>query len=246
MDNLSVHLTKQPCERKSSSHQLSFLGSWRGESLTKTNKRKTLFAVILAVAISLSASLTKTFRVNSRLYVGLILTIVVAPLASCFYTLFDRTANLPLSPETIALLKAGRASSSDYYVNSHYFFAGVGPHISFLIVLIGLALYFYKDSKIDFVWAAPIGYAAAKIYWLCNVISDDEFNQPVYWAIVLVVVLLTAVIIGSFKFWMDRKFHKYDGNLKTYEGLVKLKGMIPEEERLALMEKVLLQIRNFN
>ncbi len=210
-----------------------------------TTKLKQQIVASLDAVAGLSV-MGKTLSCNSRLYCGLVLLLVVAPLTNCFYLLFDSSVGFPLTPEVIAAYKAGLPPDGQwYYVNWHFFFSGMGPHIFVITSLIGVFLLFPVNNLVSYSIAVPLSYEVGKVFWLTTVTTDAEFNQVAPGAFILLALLLVGVCMLSFRFWMDRKFHKYDGICKRIEGLKKLKGLMDESERLALLDNEYSALRSF-
>jgi len=252
MENQFFHQTKTQCEKQVGLRSLFYRWpqSLQRPLLTtgKRNSRKSWVrknVVSLDAVVGLFVTSGKTLGVNSRLYCGLILLLVVAPLTNCLYLLFDSSIGFPLSEEVIVGYKAGLpVEGSWYYVNWHYFLSGIGPHLFSITSLVGIFLMFPVRNVSSYSIAIPLGFEVGKVIWLSTVMSDAEFNQIVPSSFLLLGALISFVVMLSARFWMDRKFHKYDGICARILGLINAPGIDPSM-RSKYIDQELKNLRDF-
>jgi hypothetical protein len=211
---------------------------------SRLNLKRSISAAYQGVERGLA--ITKTFKVNNRLYAGLFLLLVVAPFTSCIYTFFDSSVGFPISPDILRAVREGNPPEGFwYYVNWYYFFISICPHLFTVTSLVGIFLLFPVRHVPSYGIAAPLGYEVSKIIWLSTVESNAEFNQLVPLSILLSGVLLTVIVMLSARFWMDRKFHKYDGIMARIIGLIDAPGIDPDT-RKKHMKTVFSELKNIH
>lgn len=167
---------------------------------------------------ALAASLS-----GGRIYLGLVLMLVVAPLAGVGYQLFDQ----------------GVRVQGWFYVNSFYLFFELCPHISLLSVLTGIFFLFPEKSKRAFFLIIPAGFHIAKMLWLIMADSNEDFYRIVPSSIFVTGILFALVLFITFDWLTSLHFHKKARHYAAYEGLMELDAMgaISESELLVNLRK---------
>jgi hypothetical protein len=197
-------------ERKSLVSLFSWLWLWAPGlcTLVKTSRWSRAFARALKeVRVGLHVlSLTTLSNLNVRIFVGLGVMGVVAPLSACFYMLFDRVDYV----------------QDWYHVNYFHLFFLLGPHLFILSGVVGAWFLFPQGSKRAYALVVPAGYTIAKILWLIQCSSNEDF-----WSVVPLSFILTGVLISAFLFisldWLaHNKFHREDAYQARMDNLVKL------------------------
>lgn len=148
--------------------------------------------VALEALLGLNA-LVLSLAANKRLYVGLILIGVVAPLSGVSYMLFDRTVMV----------------EGWYYVNNFYLFLVLGPSITQVCLLLGVYHLFPRKSKRAFLLTIPMGFSVGKIIWLITVTSNEELHSLTPANIILVGGLVSFVVMFSIEWFAWRNEHRF-------------------------------------
>jgi hypothetical protein len=129
---------------------------------------------------------------NKRIFIGLGLMGVVAPLAACFYMMFDRV----------------QVDADWYYLNYFHLFFVLGPHIAYIVAFVGIFYLFPFMSKRSYLMALPTGWNIAKILWLISANSNETFWQPVPKSMYLICGLIALVFYLTHDWLTWRFFHR--------------------------------------
>jgi hypothetical protein len=173
---------------------------------------------ILAILHALACSAT----VNMRIYAGLVMVWVLAPLASCIYQLYNPTADM---------------DPGWYHINGYYFFHALGPYISLFIGLVGLYFVFPPSRRTFLISVPTIGWAIAKIIKIILCTSNDDWHANISIPVFIAGVCSSMVLLISVDWFAWRKYHKFDGNMCRLEGLVSISSM-PEKEKQILKNEI--------
>lgn len=155
-----------------------------------------------------------------RIYLGLALILVAAPLSGAAYQLFDITV----------------IDHSWYYRTYFDFFLILGPYLTICLCLIGTSLLFPQDSVRAYFLLPPLALYVSKILWLCVAESNNDFNA--FWQAIPYYFFLTGAIIAftlifTFNFLMTLHFHKREGTIARILGILDCPG-IEDSERLRI------------
>jgi hypothetical protein len=175
-------------------------------------------------------ALVMTSTANARIYVGLGLMGVIAPLAACAYLLFDR----------------GEVDSSWYHLNYFHLLFLLGPHLFELFCLLGAFLLFPQGSKRAYLIAIPAGYVLAKIVWLISVTNNQEFWQVVPSSFVLGGIAISGVVLKIMNWLTWRQFHAVDSFEAKQKGLYQIANDLPAEKYRSMMQETLRNKYEFN
>lgn len=170
-----------------------------------------------------------TLQANRRIYASILLMLVIAPLTSVAYLLFDRKEIV----------------EGWYYTNLFFFLYVMGPKLSEVFILTGIFILFPADSRRAWVLVIPLGLTASKMLWLSTVSSNEEFHQVVPMFFVVAAALISIVWLFTFNWLMHRQFHQFDALCKRIL-LIKDATAVPAETRLALMEPEVEKLRDFH
>ena len=146
-------------------------------------------------------ALADSATVNKRLFVGLVLIGIMAPLAGCFYLLFDKTDSV----------------EGWYYVNNFYLLLVLGPSFKEIVVFVGVYHLFPKDSKRAYLLSIPMGFSIGKILWLLTITSNDQFHSITPFDFVFTGVVISAGLFFSIDWLIWRWSHRamaFDARLK--------------------------------
>lgn len=222
---------QQTCERQSygghSSFSLPVLrgGLWHVammRSLTAMYHQlpHRIASVTSEILVSRNA-LTSSVSVNWRIYTGLVLIGVVAPVALTFYKLFDATV----------------INSDWFHLNFFYLFFNIGPCLSQAFLIIGVYhLFPYGDWKAK-ILIVPLSFNVAKLFTNIVATSNQEYHNVQWYT-----WLCAPVAIITFFYLMDkfcwRKYHDFDGKMARLSGLVSISSM-PQDEKERLNGEIL-------
>lgn len=189
----------QLCESTSTLSDSSRSSFWRlahGHFTQSMHKLRQLTAPVLkGVLAGLHAlAMVSNNTINTRIFVGLGLMGVVAPLSACFYMLFDRVDFV----------------QGWYHVNYFHLFFLLGPHLFLFFCLAGCFLLFPQGGKRTYMLAVPLGYNIAKIIWLTMASSNSDFWAVVPASLILIGVLISLVLFLAFGWLAQNKFHRED------------------------------------
>lgn len=144
-----------------------------------------------------------------------LMLLAMAPISEVFFRLFDRSAGDP----------------SDYW-NAFYFFQSAGPHLSGLLVATAFFL-LLNDKMKD--WAIlPGTYKLAKIIWLTQVSTNQQYHQFVPWGFLLIGLTTALVWFMTIEYLLSLHFHKREGIIARIIGIMTAPGISAEDkERIA-------------
>jgi hypothetical protein len=227
-------LNKPLCEKEESllSHLLLQLQSLWQSILTShsLHVNQDFRTGLVAFLIPLKASVTEVVT-NQRHAVGIIFLLVIAPLSSVAYQLFDPSVRV----------------DSWYYANNYYFFFVISNYLMLAFASVGIFLLFpqkYKTSYLATVW--PLGYALSKlIFYSFFVNSNEQFHQGSHWVLLLSGLFIAIGLLLSADYLAYRKYHLKDGNIARWKGIIAMKG-ISAEDKMRLLENQSLELENFN
>lgn len=166
---------------------------------------------------------------NKRLFIGLGLMGVVAPLAGCFYMLFDRVA----------------VDHGWYYLNYFHLFFVLGPHIAYIFAFAGVFYLFPFGCKRSYLMALPTGWNIAKILWLISATSNAAFWQPVPKSMYLIGALIALVLYLTHDWLTWRFFHRVDSFKARERGLYQIVNDMPPEKFVSMWKVYYEQKNNF-
>ena len=231
-----VHFKQKPlCEKRS---LLSHLSLWLRVhgfftvvrttkfchlKMTIAHAHKALHAGLVALQLALLA------QINRRVYVGLFLMGVIAPVSACFYMLFDRVAFV----------------EGWYHVNYFHLFFLLGPHLFITSCLAGAFLLFPEGSKRAYMLSIPMGYNVAKIIWLIMATSNQDFWAVVPSSILLIGILISTVLFFTLDWLAKRKFHREDAYKARMDNLVKLADEFDDAKFKSMVKTVWQDEKSF-
>jgi hypothetical protein len=166
---------------------------------------KDLSAGLLALLFAATA--------NRRIYFGLVLMFVCAPLAYCWYALFDRAHHIP----------------GWYHVNYFHLFFLIRVQLAFSVFLIGL-YYFLPVDKRTKLLSIPLGYLlmsiAANVMATCN----EDIWRIGSLSLFAAGVCLSLVLFFGLDYFTHRRFHQQDRYEARLEGIFQIAEDLPAEK----------------
>lgn len=162
---------------------------------------------------------------SKRIYLGLFLILVVAPLSGVTYQLFDIT----------------HIDYAWFYRTYYDFFLVLGPYFCICICLVGATLLLPQDSKAAYFLLFPLALYIGKIIWMIGAETNEEFNA--FWQIIPYYFFLTGAIIAfilhiTFNWLMSLHFHKREGTIARILGIIDTPGLTDTERiTIARQEK---------
>jgi hypothetical protein len=166
---------------------------------------------------------------NKRIFIGLGLMGVVAPLAACLYLLFDRV----------------EVDKGWYYLNYFHLFFVLGPHIAYIVAFVGIFYLFPFMSKRSYLMALPTGWNIAKIVWLISATSNEAFWQPVPKSLYLIGGLVALVFYLTHDWLTWRFFHRFDSFKAREKGLYQIVNDVPADKFVSMWKVYYEQKNNF-
>lgn len=143
---------------------------------------------------------------------------VVAPLASCFYMLFDR----------------GAYDATWYYVNYFHLFLTLAPSLSLMATIVGIWFLFPYRFPRGYALAVPAGFTLGKILWLIQCTSNEDFYAIVPASFVLIGALISVFLFIASDWLVHNVFHRehaFERRLGTlYNGAKVLPGEVFKEQ----------------
>lgn len=203
---------------------------------TSTSILKRLLAALALVRVLREAraglvAINLTLSSNKRIFLGVILLLVVAPLSGVLYQLFDDSVE----------------DEKWFYLNYYQLFFQLGPYFCICLCLLGATLFLPQDSVRAYFFLPPLGFYIAKILWLCMVRSNEEFAQ--FLTIVPYYFLFTSFLVGwvlifTFNWLTSLHFHKIEGTKARIIGIIDAPG-ITAEDKVRIAQDEIQKLRAF-
>jgi len=197
---------KQPLACESTSNPLPWPLPWRWLSSPGTpvlRKMSRPLPAALRAALDFLATLSHTLQANHRLYLAIILMLVLAPLASVGYMLFDSKVVVP----------------GWYYQSYYYLFYVLCPWLTVILFSTGLFLTFPAGTRRAWFTTVPVTTAISKILWLCTITSNEDFHHVVPTYFLLVALFLALLWLFLIDWLMSRQYHGIDALIARMDGL---------------------------
>jgi hypothetical protein len=148
--------------------------------------------------------------VNHRIYVGLVIMFVVAPLSYCWYALFDRALHI----------------HGWYHVNYFHLFFLIRFQIAFSVFLIGLYHFLPKEPRVK-ILAIPLGFLFMSIAVNVMATSNADIWRIADLSLWAAGACLSMVIFYASDYLTHRKFHQADAFEKRFDTIAQAEGMLP-------------------
>jgi hypothetical protein len=142
-------------------------------------------------------------QVNRRIFVGLVLIGVVAPVAGSIYTLF--------SHQTV--------SEDWFYLNWFNLFLVLGPPLKNVFFAWGVFYLFPEGSKRAWIIALPMGEEIGKILWLLSITNNEQFWSIAPWHVYVTGICLAVFLLVISEFLTFRFHHRQLKYESTLQGL---------------------------
>lgn len=166
--------------------------------------------------------------VNRRIYSGLMLMFVVAPLSYCWYVLFDRSHHIP----------------GWYHVNFFYLFFLIRFQIAFAVFFIGLYHYLPRDRRTKLL-AIPLGFLFMSIAGNVMASSNEDIHMIGSLSLWAAGVCLALVIFYGCDYFAHRKFHQADKFEPRLDGIYNVIRELPAEKIVSMFETTWREKKEF-
>lgn len=189
--------------------------------------------------LAMIQGMVKSRLLNGRIFIVLTL-FGFSPFAACLHMLFDRK----------------QVVAGWYHGNYFHLLNLLGPYLFFLVVLIGICLLippkqktfkvFKKslDIQLSRIMFIPIGITIAKLIWLYNTKSNEDFWSIPNWSYFGVGLFVGYISYLLIEWLTWRKYHAFDGLVASILGLYEID--ISEEIRREKVKPLLKELREFH
>lgn len=174
-------------------------------------------------------ALINSSTVNNRIYVGLGLMLVCAPLSYCTYAIFDRDTHIP----------------SWYHINYFHLFFLIRFQIAFSVLFIGLYHYLGQSRRVK-ILSIPLGFLFMSI--AVNVMAES--NEDI-WRIANISlwgagICLSLTLFYGLDYFAWRKYHRADSFEARQKGLYQIADSVDAKKWKSMMMDTLRQKYEFN
>lgn len=167
---------------------------------------------------------------NNRYTAGIVFLLIIAPLSSVFYYLFNPAVFI----------------ENWYYTAPYYLWYTLSPYLMLGFASVGIFLLFPQKCKTSYlatVW--PLGYAIAKITYLSLfVTTNEQFHAAAPWFLLLTGVLIAISLLLTTNYLLYRKYHLKHGTIARIMGIIQAPG-IDADTKMKLLENQRLELENF-
>lgn len=221
MKTLTFFKLKRPLCERALSNLLFWL--WQlpqpGVAFGLVRMKKLLLMIAHAskeVSVGLRALLLAA-TVNNRIYVGLILMFVAAPLSYCWYALFDRAHHI----------------HDWYHVNYFHLFFLIRFQIAFSVFFIGLYHYLPQDKRTKLL-SIPLGFLLMSIAVNVMATSNEDIWRMADLQLFGAGICFALVLFFGVDYFVWRKFHRADAFEKRLDGIVEIANDLPAEKVVSM------------
>lgn len=179
-------------------------------------KNSALVARVQRAIHAVKSPLASSVTINGRIYAGLVLVGVVAPLSACIHM-------LPGMKDLV---------SADWYYECWYnLYLVLGPYFFSLCIVVAAFLWIPpKTKRIKFsqkslsfqltrLLSIPAGYIIGKIVWLILCDKDEDYEALGHWSMYVGGVVIGYVIIRVLDYLVWRQEHSMNALIDSLEGL---------------------------
>lgn len=169
--------------------------------------------------------------VNRRIFIGLVLIGVVAPVAGSFYTF--------LSHETV--------SEGWYYLNWFNLFLVLGPPLKNVFFAWGVFYLFPQGAKRAWIIALPMGEEIGKILWLLSISNNEQFWSVAPWHVYVTGISLAIFLLTVAEIFTFRYHHRQLKYKATFEGLYNVvdEESITDSKFRSMFKTTMIAQKNF-
>jgi hypothetical protein len=155
--------------------------------------------------------------VNRRIYVGLMVMFVGAPLSYCWYALFEGAPRIP----------------GWFHVNLYHLLFLIRFQIAFAVFFIGLYHYLPQDRRTKLL-SIPLGFLFMSIVVNIMAKSNDDIHRIANLSIWAAGVCLSLVLFFGLDYFVWRKFHRADAFEKRLDGIAEIANDLPAEKVVSM------------
>lgn len=176
-------------------------------------------ASALRATLATLRALVTEVNSNDRLFVGLVLLLVVAPVSSKAYVFFEGQA----------------VDRNWFHTNYYYLFINLGPTLKDFFGLLGIFFLFPARVKVSYIISAPLGFTAADLLNKYYATSNAEFvSTPSFLITSLLIGLLLGVLLSA-DYFLYKHHHIKRKYWAHIVGIIKTPG-IPAEQKMKILE----------
>jgi hypothetical protein len=185
-----------------------------------------MFVLALQVTRATLRALASEVANNNRLFVGLVLLLVIAPMVSKAYLLFDPTT---LDPAW-------------FHLNGYYLFVNLGSDLMAFFALLGIFFLFPPRLKTSYILSAPLGYVLANLINKYFATSNEEFlgNSSFFFVSLIVGVVLAGLLSVNNILYRHHHIRRAWG--VRMAAIVKAEGLDPATQ-VAMMKTVIKDVQ---
>lgn len=194
----------------------------------KTLSIQALLVLVYRDLVAGLHALINASTVNNKIYVGLILMLVVAPLSYCTYELFDRSYHVP----------------GWYHLNFFHLFFLIRFQIAFSVFFIGLYYYLPSEPRVK-ILSIPLGFLFMSIAINVMADSNDDIWRIANASLWAAGICLSLVIFYGLDYFSWRKFHRADAYEKRLDGIAQVADELPPEKVASMFVTTWRERREF-
>lgn len=154
--------------------------------------------------------------------------LVVAPLASVAYQLFDASAPM--------------AINSGYY-NAYFLAYVISPWVAMVIFCTGVFLTYKPANNIRWIILIPTTTATVRILWLAQIHSNQQFHQVIPMYFILPAAFIAILWLFCINWLVHQKYHGEDNITATIDGLFRVN--MNKDEKLKLLRQTWNEFKFF-
>lgn len=227
-ESLKSHLTSSLGSRvKHLFTTASFIVRSSGAKMTE--QFSSIIAHVSKAPFAGLSALRKSSGVNRRMYTGLVLMAVCAPIFYCTYLLFPRV---------------GHNDYDWFHLNLFHLFFLIRFHIAGIFFLIGLYQYF-ENTKRSKILSPFLGFLVMSLILLIRAQNNDDVWNVGNFILFGACTTGSLILFLGLDYFVWRKFHRADAFEARINGLVQVAEDLPADKWKSMMLTVLREQKEF-
>lgn len=182
-------------------------------TLAWTKKLRLLIALAYKDLHAGLVALMMAVTANRRIYFGLVIMFVCAPLAYCWYAMFDRAHHIP----------------GWYHVNYFHLFFLIRVQLGISVFLLGLYFFLPADKRTKLL-SIPLGYFLMSIAANVMASSNEDIWRIGSVSLFAAGVCISLVLFFGLDYFTHRQFHRADAFEKRLEGIFQIADELPADK----------------